>query len=174
LGIEGILASRIAWGPAIDGPQAGNTIIGIGAHNRQNILVVAIGVAAMVSVALSISADARFRFISPQADAKIDSYASLDRQLDIDGRGVYLRFMGFDFDTIGYAAKFYYRAIYDLYPRTVLLADPSVVISNADDIVISGAPPDRNWLAGHGIDRILTVYFEPGIFQFSVEVSKVN
>jgi hypothetical protein len=133
-----------------------------------------VGVAAALSVGLSVGSDAHLRYWSEQTEAKINSYDRLDHALAIDGRGVFVCFNGYDAGDIGYAAKFYYRAVYDLYPRTVLLTDPSVVISNADDIGNTAVPPDPVWLAAQGIDRVLVVHYEPNSFQFSAELSKVN
>lgn len=153
--------------------QAQNSIAPINPRKLQIVLGTLIGLAALISVALAVNSDAHRRYDSPQTDARINSYATLDRQLAIDGHGVFLRFRGFDARDIGYAAKLYYRAAYDLYPRKVLLADPSVVISNADDITNSESPPDPAWLKAQGIDQILTVHYDP-YFQFSVESSNVN
>jgi hypothetical protein len=158
----------------IDAWRGGNTILGIVRLNPQNIFGAILYVAAGVSIGLSIGSDAHLRYLAPQTQAKINAFVRLDRVLYVDGRGVFLRFNGYDAQHIGYAARFYYRAVYDLYPRTVLLADPSVVVSNADDVRNADAPPGPSWLAAHGIDRLMTVHYEPNVFQFSAELSKVN
>jgi len=83
---------------------------------------------------------------------------------------VLLRFAGFDPDAAAnarFAARFYYRAAYTLWPRRVFVAPPGRIINGGKDLLCDPFHPDARWLTDHQVRAVLEAVREPdGSIQF--------
>ena len=117
--------------------------------------------AMLSSAAAAISADVYTRFDSDQFKNRQLGVAAIDGMVRTGsrGQGLFLQFTGnFRGSLEKYPCGVYYRAVYLLYPRPVLIAEPGQVIDpqNAvEQIRKANFDPDGAWLLNHGVPREL-------------------
>jgi hypothetical protein len=76
------------------------------------------------------------------------------------GRGVFLKFINFKGDALGYTTNIYFRAVYVLYPQPALVAQPDVVVNNAPQLMAGNSYPDEQWLIDRGVGSIMFIDFD--------------
>jgi hypothetical protein len=117
------------------------------------------GLAALISMISVVVENADSRFFSSAPDIILKRYAAFDRAFvqGSRGGGLFLRFNNFVGPNAGYSTNIYFRAVYTLYPRPVLVGDPSVVINNGKDIAAANDDfhPTGAWLEEHGVHGII-------------------
>jgi hypothetical protein len=77
------------------------------------------------------------------------------------GRGVFLKFVNFRGQWAGYATNIYFRAVYVMYPRPVLVARPGDVLNKPFQVLAANSYPSEKWLWDHGVGSIIIVDFDP-------------
>jgi hypothetical protein len=117
---------------------------------RGGILAVMLG-----SAGFSVYLDVQRRFISPGAIEATRRFVRTDQTLADAGRHgpVGLQFLNSDGGTRQFA---YFRAVYDLYPQPVVIANGDVVVFDAQQIP-SGIVHSGEWWREHGVKTIVTV-----------------
>lgn len=93
-----------------------------------------------------------------------ESYAQWDgfiRNGAEPGRGVFLKFFNFQGKSAGFTTNIYFRAVYVLYPRPVLVAEPGVVVNKPLQLLEANSYPSERWLWNHGVGSIIVVDFNP-------------
>ncbi len=92
------------------------------------------------------------------------SYARWDgiiRNAAEPGRGVFLKFVNFRGKSAGFTTNIYFRAMYALYPRPVLVAEPGVIVNKPFQLLQANSYPSERWLWDHGVGSIIVVDFDP-------------
>lgn len=75
-------------------------------------------------------------------------------------RGVFLKFDGFGAKDVGYAQNIYFRGVYVLYPRPLLVSSPGARINDGFDILKFNWYPSDRWLLDHGVGSVLTIVMD--------------
>ena len=91
--------------------------------------------------------------------------AEQDRRLDREfaaaagDRDLFLRFLDHASDPAAedLFSGLYYRAVYGLYPRRVLVGRDDEVINDGRDLLEANFEPDAVWLASHGSPAVMTL-----------------
>jgi hypothetical protein len=65
----------------------------------------------------------------------------------------------------------YFRSVYTLYPRRIIVSDPSITINRGRDILTNTFAPDGAWLDKNNVRQVITVTRKP---DGSVSSSKVE
>jgi hypothetical protein len=117
---------------------------------RGGILAVMLG-----SAVLSVYLDIQRRFVSSGAIEATRRFVRTDQTLADAGRNgpVGLQFINSDDGTRQFA---YFRAVYDLYPQAVVIANGDVVVFDAREIP-DGIVHSRQWWRERGVKTIVTV-----------------
>ena len=107
------------------------------------------------SACFSVYLDIQRRFVSPGAIEATRRFVSTDQTLADAGRAgpVGLQFLNCDGGTRQFA---YFRAVYDLYPLPVVIANDEVVVFDGAQIP-SGIVHSGEWWRQHGVKTIVTV-----------------
>ncbi|MGD0464404.1 MAG: hypothetical protein ABSB74_18120 [Tepidisphaeraceae bacterium] len=114
------------------------------------------GLAVMLgSACMSIGLDIQRRFVSPGAIEATRRFVITDQTLADAGRAgpVGLQFINCDGATRQFA---YFRAVYDLYPLPVVIANNDIVVFDAGQIP-SGIVRSGDWWRRHEVKTILTL-----------------
>jgi hypothetical protein len=122
------------------------------------------GIIVVTSMGLCIGFDVDREFYLRGPDHLNQSYARWDafiRNGAAPGRGLFLRFINFHGPQAGFATNIYFRAVYALYPRPVLVAKPGVVVNKPFQLVDGNSYPSENWLRERGVGSILVVDYDP-------------
>jgi hypothetical protein len=93
-----------------------------------------------------------------------ESYAWLDKLIRgaaEPGRGVFLRFDNFRGESAGFVTNIYFRAVYVMYPRPVLVAEPGVVVNKPFQLLENNSYPNEQWLRDQGVGSIMVWDFDP-------------
>ena len=125
-----------------------------------------VAAAAVFSVGASIGIDLTGRFVQSHQETITSRYAMVDGQLTASARGdgLYLRFTNFHSDAIAeFALNLYFRAVYLLYPRTVLAGDPTAVASFPYQLLAGNFEPTDAWLLEHGIHTMLIYHIDRNV-----------
>jgi len=77
------------------------------------------------------------------------------------GRGVFLKFTNFPVKAAGFTTNIYFRAVYVLYPRPVLVAEPGAVVNKPMQLLKANSFPDERTLWDRGVGSIIVVDFDP-------------
>jgi hypothetical protein len=124
----------------------------------QRRLFIALTAVTICSVAVAIWTDCQPRYIQGEPGATARSYANLREKLILaSGRdGLFIRFIGFE---TGDATmnRIYNYAVYAMYPKRVLVGDPSLLANGPEEITAVNKPRDDSWLVEHHIGSVLTV-----------------
>ena len=108
----------------------------------------------------------------------VPAEAEQDRRLDSEfaaaaGDGnLFLRFLDFDSNPAAQEvlSGLYYRAVYSLYPRRVLVSREGDIINNGRDLVRANFEPDAAWLARRDVRAVMTFRPRPdGSFEWRVQ-----
>jgi hypothetical protein len=132
-------------------------------------IVVVVGM--FVGICWSIWIDVQGRFATNREVIGVSRYVTgVDPYLTdaAAGGGLYLRFVGFDGHG-DYAANYYFRANYILFPQRVLVGDPSDTINTATQILAANSPRDESWFLAHGVPTVLTIYCRPNPIKRSLD-----
>jgi len=73
---------------------------------------------------------------------------------------VFLKFDGFNKADAGYAQNIYFRGVFVLFPRPLLVSDPHARINNGYDLLKNNWYPSDPWLAEQGVGSVLTVQMD--------------
>lgn len=68
---------------------------------------------------------------------------------------MFLKFIGFPKGAGGFTASVYFRAVYVMYPRPVLVADPGVVVNETTRLLEGNSVPDERSLRDRGVGSIV-------------------
>jgi hypothetical protein len=110
-------------------------------------------VAVCVTLGLGVWFDFYGRFVSAQVRDARAKYQGIDEQMisASQGDGVFLHFTGFVGPLNNWVPLDYYeRAVFSLYPRRVLVADPGTAIFDFDQLAASNFDPDAAWMLRNG------------------------
>jgi len=88
------------------------------------------------------------------------------------GRGVFLKFLNFHGQLRQWTARIYFRSVYRLYPRPVLVARPSAIVNTAPQLLENNSYPNESSLWDRGVRTILIVDLNPVSKQPFVEAVK--
>lgn len=93
-----------------------------------------------------------------------------------DGRGLFLHFINFNSsdEARTRALGVYLRATYRLYPQRILATDSGVRVSTGQQMLDANFDPDSGWLLQHGMDRELTMGWEPSSEGIDYSVQSVG
>jgi hypothetical protein len=118
----------------------------------------------LTSMGLCIGFDANRVFFT-EGLAKISgSYALWDGWLEEaadSGRGIFLKFEDFPDRWAGYTQNIYFRAVYVLYPRRVLVSGHSTTVNKWRELLENNALPSDEWLRDQGVDSVMTIELDP-------------
>jgi hypothetical protein len=130
---------------------------------NRRIAQVVLGLIALTSMGLCIGFEIARQESNGSAASLTQSYSRWDAYMRqaAPRAGVFLKFVGFEGNWRGYVANIYYRAVYVLYPKPVLVADPSVVVNNENQLVDTNSYPNDRRLLNHGVGAVLTIVFDP-------------
>ncbi len=122
-----------------------------------------LSLAVTATLGLSIWSDYQERFVSGAVDNSVARYAGFDAQMGraTQGDGVFLHFVNFPPELSWVALDFYSRAVYALYPRRVLVADPGTPIFDFDQLRARNLDPDAAWLARNGTPVEVSYSIDP-------------
>jgi hypothetical protein len=124
----------------------------------QRRLFIALTAVTICSVAVAIWTDCQPRYIQGEPGATARSYANLREKLILasGSDGLFIRFIGFE---TGDATmnRIYNYAVYAMYPKRVLVGDPSLLANGPEEITAVNKPRDDSWLREHHIGSVLTV-----------------
>jgi hypothetical protein len=73
------------------------------------------------------------------------------------GRGVFLKFVHFPKNAGGITANVYFRAVYAMYPRPVLVAQPEVVVNSTMQLLAGNSAADDRSLRDRGVGSIVVL-----------------
>ena len=122
------------------------------------------GLIIVTSIGLCIGFDVYREFSLRAPDQLNQSYARWDgfiRSGAAPGRGVFLKFVNFPEKVAGYTTNIYFRAVYELYPRPVLVADPGFVVNKPLQLLEGNSVPDDRSLRDRDVGSIIIVDFDP-------------
>jgi hypothetical protein len=112
---------------------------------------------------LCIGFDANRVFVNEGLSNLSDPYARWDGWLEeatAPGRGIFLKFDDFPDRWAGYAQNIYFRAVYVLYPRRVLVCGPSATINKGQDLLKNNLLPSDRWLLDQGVDSVMWIVMD--------------
>jgi hypothetical protein len=121
------------------------------------------GLVIVTSMALCVGFDVYREFYLQGPDHLSQSYRLWDAQIRkgaAPGRGVFLKFKNFPPITAGFTTNIYFRAVYVLYPRPVLVAEPGVVVNKPLQLLVANSFPDERTLWDRGVGSIIVVDFD--------------
>lgn len=76
-------------------------------------------------------------------------------------RGIFLQFDNFPDAAAGYVQTIYFHSVYMLYPRRVMVADPSIKINSAFDVFPNNTYPSDDWLRSWRIGSVMSIEMDP-------------
>lgn len=116
-----------------------------------------IHLAAIASIAISIAIDASKNFYVHYMERVTARYVRVDHEAyqAAPSGGLYLRFVNFRGNKIGFLTNYYFRDVYVLYPQRVLVGDPSIVINTPQEVLAANVPQTDAWLLAHGLTHAL-------------------
>jgi hypothetical protein len=118
----------------------------------------------LASIGLCIDFDVNRLFVLKKPDRIAAPYKLWDGWITdatAPGRGLFLKFDHFPPGAAGYAQNIYFRAVYVLYPRPLLVAGPSIKLSNGDELLKNNEYPGDQWLRSQGVDSVMTIQMDP-------------
>jgi len=116
------------------------------------------GLVIVTSLGLCIRADVDREFLvrlPARLNQRYEQWDALFRSGTAPGRGVFLKFIGFPKGAGGFTASVYFRAVYVMYPRPVLVADPGVVVNETTRLLEGNSVPDERSLRDRGVGSIV-------------------
>lgn len=116
------------------------------------------GLVIATSLGLCIGADVKRVFFArwpARLNQQCQQWDALFRSRTPPRRGVFLKFIGFPKGAGGFTSKVYFRAVYVLYPRPVLVAQPRVVVNNTTQLLQGNSVPDERSLRDRGVGSIV-------------------
>jgi len=128
------------------------------------ILKCALRIIVLASIGWCIGFDIHRVFVLKKPDRLAHPYALWDgwiTQSAAPGRGLFLKFDHFSAGGAGYAQNIYYRAVYVLYPRPLLVTGPATKIGDGNDLLKHNEYPNDQWLLKQGVDSVMTIQMDP-------------
>jgi len=117
----------------------------------------------IVSIGTCIGYDIDRLFILKKPGRLAETYPVVDGWMTYAAtptRGVFLKFDGFNKADAGYAQNIYFRGVFVLFPRPLLVSDPHARINNGYDLLKNNWYPSDPWLAEQGVGSVLTVQMD--------------
>jgi hypothetical protein len=128
--------------------------------NKPRGLALVVAAAIIIGIGWSVGIDIYERFYLAIQNTLMDRYAKeLDRSI-IDsaaGDGLFIHYIGFEGPRRGYCTNVYFRANYILFPKRVLVGDPSAPINTGDQVLAANFRPDAKWLVEHDVPALLSI-----------------
>jgi hypothetical protein len=121
------------------------------------------GIVVVISLGLCVGVDIRREFFERWPDRLRQKYEQWDgvfRSGDKSGRGVFLKFVNFPKNAGGFTANVYFRAVYVMYPRPVLVAEPGVTINGTMQLLDGNSIPEERSLRDRGVGSIVVLRLE--------------
>jgi hypothetical protein len=116
----------------------------------------------IASIGLCIDSDMNRLFVLKKPDRIAAPYKLWDGWITsaARGRGLFLKFDQFPPRAAGYAQNIYYRAVYVLFPRPLLVAGPATKVTNGNELLKENEYPGDQWLRSQGVDSVMTIQMD--------------
>ncbi|HEY1923127.1 MAG TPA: hypothetical protein VGG44_10295 [Tepidisphaeraceae bacterium] len=116
-----------------------------------------------ISLGLCIGADVHREFFERWPNRLTEKYKQWDALMESGAsrdRGVFLKFVGFPKNAGGFTANVYFRAVYALYPRPVVVVEPGVTINGTMQLLAGNSIEDEQALRDRGVGSIVVLRLE--------------
>ena len=132
-------------------------------QTAREILKWSLRIVILISVGMCIQFDFNRIFILKKPERIAEPYRLWDNWISYDaapGKGLFLSFEHFPEADAGYVQNIYYRAVYDLYPRPLLVSDPKIKISDGLDVMKYNKSPGDQWLLDHNVNSVMSIQMD--------------
>jgi hypothetical protein len=137
---------------------------------------VSLTIAVCVTLGLGVGLDLHERFLTAEIPDTAARYTAFDSGLErLDqASGFFLHFAGFTSQTNWIPLDYYSRAVYSVYPKRVLVADPNAPIFDFNQLAAANFDPDGQWLLDHGTPVEATYTLDPQTGNIAALVQQVS